>query len=303
MGKIFTTIIGAFLLLGACKPDLAIMENNKAPAYDKVPTVVVKNYVNRLFIDLIGREPLDAEMDSLSTLLKNDNLHTETRLAIVRDLQFDTTFIEGDSSYTIAYFKRFYDLCKVRLLEGLSNGEINQRIGIYQSGYVKDSLNGNTEGMAEKQVAIDKLEAIKKAEEEYRHGEIELKEVYRRMIDNSFYDFINMNTFNFVNATFDDLYHRYPTQHEFDVAFDIIEYNQSSLIFGEPAQNKEDYINILTDTREFYQGMIIWAYKTLLSREPTSYETLDLMEDFIEDHDFQKVQQQIVITDEYANFN
>ena len=51
------------LLIAGCKKDEAqIFTDNDAPYYDKVPSVKVRNYVNRLFIDLLGREPLDAKM-------------------------------------------------------------------------------------------------------------------------------------------------------------------------------------------------------------------------------------------------
>ena len=291
------------LVLGSCSKKPNIIPDNNAPYYGDVPTVLVQNYVNRLFIDLIGREPLDAEMEAEVKFLRDNELTIEARKELATKLQTDTAWIEGDTSYNNAYYKRLYDLCKSRLIEGASNSEIGQQIGIYHNGYIIDSINGNITGMQEKQAAIDKLQGIKNSEREYRMDSIGLNDMHARMIDNYFYDLINMNTFNFINATFNDLYFRYPTQSEFTTAFDIIEYNSSSTIFGQSAQNKEDYIGIVTETREFYEGLIIWAYKTLIAREPTSQEVYDLMSTFYYDHDFQYVQKTIVVSDEYANFN
>lgn len=300
---IWTGVLFVLLLFVGCKKEPIVVPDNEVPDYGDVPTVLVKNYVNRLYIDLLGREPLDQEMADDVTYLRNNQLAKTARNDIALRLQTDTSWIPGDSSYHIAYYKRLYDMTKARLIEGASNSEIHQQIGIYRAAYEKDSINGNTVGMAETQLAMDKLYAILHAEREYRNDSIDFYEMHARMIDNYFYDFINMNTFNFINATFNDLYFRYPTQHEFDVAFDIIEYNNSGTLFGQPAQNKEDYIKVVTQTREFYEGLIIWAYQTLLSRDPESDEVYHLMQDLYYDHDFQKVQRYIVTSDEYANFN
>jgi hypothetical protein len=302
MKALYLTISILIVFLAACKPDLVIVDDNDAPDYSKVPTVVVKNYINRLFIDLIGREPLDVEMDSLTEYLKANELSKEARLEIITSLQSDTSYREGDSSYFIAYNKRFYDLCKVRMIEGASNSEINQKIGILYGAYIKDSLNGNIQGMKDKWALMERYRNIIRCETQYRRKQIEVKDIFFRMAYNGIYDNINMNTFNFVNATFDDLFFRYPTRHEFNTAFNIIEYNRSSLIFGKPAQNKSDYLNVLTETREFYEGLIIWSYKTFMGRTPETTESYELMKDFYFDHDLLKVQQHITSTDEYANF-
>jgi hypothetical protein len=149
---------------------------------------------------------------------------------------------------------------------------------------------------------MQKWKDILRSERNYREGLIETWQMHTYMINNPFYDQINMNTFNFINATFDDLFHRFPTDYEFLVAFDIIEYNQSGTIFGQSAQNKLDYIGVMVQTKEYYEGMIIWAFNALLARSPSTAETFKLMEKYYDDHDFQWVQRQIMATDEYANF-
>lgn len=294
----------AILLMAftACTKKTTLIPDNDAPYYGDVPAVLVENYVNRLYIDLLGREPLDSEMIRDVAYLRAGELAIAYRDSLTQRLQSDTTFIPGDSSYFIAYHKRFYDMCKARLIEGVSNKEISNQYGVYYAEWQKDSINGNQLGMDAKQRQMDKLTAILESEYEYRVGNLPIHTLHAVMVDNYFYDLINMNTFNFINATFDDLYFRYPTQAEFNVAFDIIEFNTSSVIFGLPAQNKEDYIRIITSHREFYEGLIIWAYTTLLSREPTTQETYSLMLTFFDNPDFRWLQRQIVTTDEYANF-
>ena len=122
------------------------------------------------------------------------------------------------------------------------------------------------------------------------------------MINNAVYDEINMNTFNFVNASFDNLFFRFPTQQEFFAGFNMVEYNQPEIVLGASGQNKEEYVQILVNSREFYEGLIVWSYQTLLAREPSTEEANALMATFFEDHDLQRVQRSIMITDEYAHF-
>lgn len=71
---------------------------------------------------------------------------------------------------------------------------------------------------------------------------------------------------------------------------------------GTSGQNKNEYVDILVNSREFYEGLIVWSYQTLLAREPSTAETNALMTELYVDHDLQKVQRTIMITDEYAHF-
>ncbi|MEL7534116.1 MAG: hypothetical protein AAFN10_22605, partial [Bacteroidota bacterium] len=58
----------------------------------------------------------------------------------------------------------------------------------------------------------------------------------------------------------------------------------------------------LTNSREFHEGMIRWAYITLMAREPSTEETIAEMDHYFDGKDFQLVQRNILIKDEYANF-
>ena len=112
-----------------------------------------------------------------------------------------------------------------------------------------------------------------------------------------------MNTFNFINAAFDNLLFRYPTQYEFDEVYKIIEDNTAQIVLGGSVNNKGDFTHLICNTKEFYEGTIVWCYGTLLARNPTTEETAVLMETYFLDKDFQKMQRAIMKTDEYAHFN
>ena len=138
-GFIFLFIISLY----SCEKNQNIITNNNAPYYGEISTLLIENYVNRCYIDLLGREPLDDEMIKDVQFLRDNEVTIESREELLYKLQFDTTYIEGDSSYNHAYFHRFYDLVKVRLIEGASNSYIHSQNANWWFEYEKDSLAGN----------------------------------------------------------------------------------------------------------------------------------------------------------------
>jgi len=301
--RLFICLIVIILCVSSCKKDAEIISNNDAPYYAEIPTILLENYVNRLYIDLLGREPLDNEMGHDVKFLRDADVSLGSRDSLLYKLQFDTTYIEGDSSYKFAYFHRMYEMIKVRLIEGASNAYIAQDLSNWWYFYVNDSLNGDLLSANKKLLEYNILKNVLDSELEYYNNEIEINEMHRRMIYNSVYDKINMNTFNFINAAFDNLLFRYPTQYEFDEVYLMIEDNTGQVVLGNSGNNKEAFTHIICNTREFYEGVITWAYGTLLARYPTSEETDFLMQKFYYDHDFQWVQREIMKSDEYAHFN
>ena len=302
MNKNYIYIILCFLLIVSCKKDVVIIPNNNAPNYSEIPTILLENYVNRLYIDLIGREPLDDEMENDVQFLRDNDVTFESRDSLISKLQFDTTYIPGDISYKNAYFLRLYEMVKVRLIEGVSNAYIQNEMGIFLFFYEVDSIAGNLIGAHNNLIGYYRLKSIIDSELSLYHDSINIKEMHKRMINSSIYDQINMNTFNFVNAAFDNLLFRYPTQNEFNNTYTMIEDQIPQSVLGSSGTNKEDFINIICNTREFYEGMIHWSYITLLARTPTTQETDYLMNDFYITCDFHKLQRYIMKTDEYAHF-
>lgn len=292
------------LFISACKKDKEIVvPDNNAPYYDGIPKVVLQNYINRLFIDLIGREALDTEMETEENYLRANNLSISARAFLIHKLQTDTTYIVGDSSYKQAYYNRFYELCKARVIEAASNDVIYEQIGPLEYQATLDSISGDSLLMALSKQKVYNLKQIIACEKDYLRDSIEIKDVFARMLNNAVYDQINMNTFNFLNASFNDLFFRFPTSNEFNAGFNMVEYNTADVLFGKSASHKGEYLQILVNSEEFYEGIIRWMYNNLIARDPSTQEVYNLMQTFLNDHDVQKVQLHIMQSDEYANFN
>lgn len=292
------------VLLAACKKEeVEVRPDNQAPDYHGVPTVVVQNYVNRLFIDLLGREPIDVEMNAEVSALESAALSSDSRIALVNKLMTSTVFVEGDSSYKNAYYQRQYEGFKARFLEGVSDEVIDGYIGIAAQAALADSLSGNAQGASQSNSALQKLLRLKSSRTQFRDGQINVNEVVQRMMLNDIYDVINMNTFNFINATFDNLVFRYPTSAEFDAGYTMVENNASAILFGQAGQNKAAYLDILVHSAEGHEGLVRLSYRTFLGREPSTFEAYQLTTVLRADHDLQRMQRTILIGDEYAGLS
>lgn len=278
-------IICLLLFCSACEKETITVTDNEAPQINNTPQIKIENYVNRLFIDLIGREPLDSEMAEEVEALKNNSLDLASRKALIDKLQTSTDPVDGDGSYTAAYHSYLYNLAKIRCIEGASDAVINEFIDGAQTPADEARLQNILDSQAK-----------------MLNGEITYDEMLAYMIYNRVYDEINMNSFNFVNATFENLLWRFPTDAELTEGYRMVEYNVSSNLFGQTGQNKTDYVNILAGSREMFEGLIIWAYQQLLSRRPSTEETAVLLEDFFEHRNIRLVQRSIMTSDEYANF-
>jgi hypothetical protein len=297
---LFVPAVVLLLAMACRKQEVEVRPDNQAPDHDGVPTVVVQNYVNRLFIDLLGREPVDAEMDAEVAALEGADLSMAAREALVDKLMTSTAFVEGDSSYRNAYYQRQYESFKARFLEGVSDEVIDGFIGNAAQAALADSLSGDASGASESNSALQRLLRLKSSRTDYRDGLIGVNEVLKRMMFNDVYDEIHMNSFNFINATFDNLLFRYPTQAEFNAGYAMVENNASAVLFGQSAQNKGGYLDILVHSAEGMEGLVRLNYRSFLGREPSTYEAYHLTVALRSDHDLQRMQRTILTSDEYA---
>lgn len=290
------------LLFSCAKDQNIVFENNKPIDPDGVPTIVVENYVNRMFIDLLGRAPTDVELGKYTQDLVGNDLKESTRLDIVKKLQSDTVDINTDGKYRDVYYYNFYNAIKAKCIEGAPDSELTRIIGI-RSGSIRIArLLGDSIRVHQDSSVIRRTTKLLQAEEDYKDGNIDIRDYFEYALNNPVYDRVNMNSFNFVNASFDDLFGRFPTDYEFTQAYEIIEFNRAGFLFGGSATNKNEYCRLLTASNEFSEGVIRWQYNTLLAREPNTAEIAQLMNQFHTTKDVQWLQQEIIKTNEYANF-
>ncbi len=298
----FCAFVFFAVTLSSCKKDPKVVPDNNAPYYAGVSTVKLENYVNRLFIDLIGREALKTELANESAFLRGNTLSIESRETLIAKLQTSTNYLPGDSSYKYAYHTRLFELSKARLLEGAADSEFLYYKGLNDYACIQDSLSGDSLSFRIKKEVSNKLLKAYHAKRDFMLDSITINQYYSRLLDNAVYDVINMNSFNFIRATFNDLFFRYPTSNEFDSSYEMVDTHIPAVLFGKSGQSKSNFLFILTNSNEYHEGMVRWLYQTFLSRTPTNQELNAVTASFTADKDLLKAQRNILKSDEYANF-
>lgn len=291
--------LSAFLLLlfPGCQPEDIRFEDNPVPAYEGVPTVVVDAYLTRAYIDLIGREPLPQELEEERAALRAGDLASEAREALVDRL----TGSASDTTYLAAHDRKVFDDLTGRFLDGASRESLILEMEFQRFLATQDSLAGGTAYLFFNFQA-DRLERTVLSIQEFRTGTIDWREVNRRFCDNAFYDEINMNSFNFVNAAFDDLYGRYPTEAEFEQAYAAVEFGAPSLLFGEVIEDRFDFLDAMVGDPEFEEGAVRWVAEKLLVRPITGAEMVAWRTTAGPDVDIRPLLKLLISSDEYADF-
>lgn len=297
------------LLFFTCKkdPKTEVVTNNTAPYYDKIARVKIENYVNRLYIDLIGREAFDSELATETDQLIANDLSMASRDVLISKLQFDKTHRPGDSSYCIAYHKRLYDLLCVRLCEGAGQDAFLFDRNLAEFAAKIDSLNGNWASFYNnKKVSKECLWAAR-ARWDFMNDSFDIHTYCIRLVNNTttFNKTLSYasNEDNTIKYTFNDFLFRNYTGNEFLIARDMILFGKTGILFGRSGHSKGDYFDIICDSQEFYEGTLKWLYKTFISRFPTAQETMDgLNIIYSENKKIYTIQRNILKSDEYANF-
>ena len=295
-------IIFSSIIFSCTESENIDINNNKLPKYKSISTLRIENYVQRMFIDLLGRESTNQERDSFTAQLKRSDLHDSCRTRLVRTLLYDTTYHVGDSSYRHAFAQRIYDISKARFLEGASDPSIAQFVGNLDFAIAVARLEGDSTRVYLYYDYRKKYFDVLNSRILFRKNLIDYRQMTASMINNSIYDGINMNSFNFVNAAFDNVLSRKPTGDEFSRSFDIIEKNLSRSLFGRWATNKNEFCQVLTESDAFHEEQIRWFYYVMVQREPTTAEVSKLFFPFIKNHRIEEILETILITDEYAQF-
>ena len=269
------------------------VDGNTAPPYSGVTTLQVQNYVNKTYIDLLGREPEDDELDEKTEMLQNDGLDEAARETLLNSL------IDTDE-----YYIRFFDIYRRDYLNGILQNQIEETIltlEFFYEQYINDPDPFFQALAAALEIEIEKMELLQSASGDYQSGAITINEFIRRMAYNTVYDEINMGSENFVVACFNNMYKRNPTQAEL--------INGITMVDGQPAQlllqdgtNKSEFVDIMTSNLEFYQGLAFDIYAELLARDPSS-EEMDAATQELSDHkNYQILQKKIMKSEEYAGF-
>lgn len=285
----------AALLLAACAKDEVIHEDliidgNEPPDVTGVSSVAVNNYINSLYIDLYGRTPTSDELLSASELLIAGNYDSLARLDVVQGLMNEWE-----------YYKNINLLTSQLYLVDVDSMSIQYQIDYWE--YLVDLYTdlGDPTLAALYTWELNRLYPLASAHVDLSNETIGMSEYLRIYLDNYYYDQVNMGSLNFVISCFVNLFHRYPTDDEEASGVAMVD-GATEQLFLMDGSSKGDFMDIMTTTPEFYQGLVISAYTTFLARNPTAAEIDKHMQELIDSGDYNALKKTILISEEYAGF-
>jgi hypothetical protein len=267
-----------------------VVNNNKIPPYKGVTLIQVQTYVNRLYIDLIGRIPLQQEMDANVKLIQSSPFSDSVRQIIINGL-----INKPD------YYKRFFQLSSARMLNATDSGGISQEMQLLDNQITNYTKLGDKFNADVILIEVQKLADLQNAYPDYQKGTINISTFMARILNNYFYDQVNMGTFNFMKGTFENLLHRSPTLSEQKNSENMIN-GTAAFLFLMDGSTKGDFINIITSSRDFYEGQVVEAFTRYLVRSPSSAELSTYTALIMPKMDLKPMITKILATKEYAGF-
>lgn len=272
-------------LVGCETEPLKRVDNNVPPPDTLYSSEQVNLYVNKLYINLLGRKPLAAELSQALTTIGTTNLSPASRTAV-----FNSIVAKPE------YALRVFDILRADHLNNIDTNYIKFQIA-QQERFLSQNPNSPARIQIEKEIA--KAQLLLGVPYDLHARVIDQQEAFKRTINNAFYDEVNMGTENFVLATFESFCQRAPTATELQTAVNMCEGN-SGVLFLREGGSKEDYMNILLTSGEYYQGQVINLYLRYFLRQPTNDEARSLSAQYASTGDYIQLQRSLLTSDAYV---
>ncbi len=274
----------AILVISSCtKIEDVIIGNNTLPPDYTIENTTIENYINKLYISTIGREPTETEFNNDFDLLRNTNLSQQSREIVIENI------LNLDE-----YNNNLFTLESENILNGVDTAQINESI------YIIEFVLSTSTGIDSIFIANEliRMLAFQEVLPGLNSGTISNIEMHKRMVNNNFYDDINMGTENFVVSVFQNFLGRYPSEVEVENASIIVDGGNSTLFF-QAGNGKDDFIDIFFSSDEYFTGQTDILFNRYLFRNPTSEESVNYSLDYISTENYKLLQTRILSTNEF----
>lgn len=278
----------AFLLssfYGCRKTEELIIPNNTAPTDLTISELTKKNYVNKVYISVLGREPNATELSSDLNLLNSANFSAEKR-----NVFLDNVLLKSGYSF------RNWIIASNELLNATDTEEVRQFITIYKILLTNTSFQTLWPVI---EVELHKLELLYNVPIGLQGDSLDIIGMHKRCVFNYFYDQINMGSANFVIATFQNFLYRYPTDSELENGINMVDGFNAALFF-QTGNSREDFIRIFFDSDNYFEGQVKALFLRYLFRQPTSEEMVSFRISYKSNKNYKSLQKRILSLDEYV---
>ena len=276
--------IAFLLIITACGKDSIIIDGNTPPPDSTIETAIVDNYINKLYISMLGREPSNSEFSNAKNIL-SEAVSIESREQLI-------DIVHNNEEY----YDNLFDIYRSDYLNGGDTVELREQyIEVYA-----DLIEYETNPIILEvyQLQYQNLLELYNLGEDLKNGSINTVEAHKRCVNNLVYDDINMGTENYVVSMFQNFLHRYPTLAELKNASIMVDGEQANC-FGVNGDSKSNFNDIFFNHYGYFEGVVIDTYSKLLFREPSSAEASFHAIEFMSDLNFKELQKSLLASNEF----
>jgi hypothetical protein len=286
--SIRTSIFGlllAFSIMG-CEKDEIVVEDNVAPPDHTVSSLVVETYINKCYISLLGRKPTAQEETEAKNGLLQSNLSVASRRTMLSPIV-----------QSAEYRAKLLETQTIRLLTlPLDTADLNFRLFILND-YLDDPINAQFENLILAEIA--RLEELINTPQDVAAGNLSMAQLHKRLVNNLFYDELNMGSFNLVVSFYNHFLFRDPTEAETQDGITMVD-GLTSVVFYTSGSTKDEFIDIFFTSNDYYEGTVRELFYRYLFREPTTEELNYHTVNYKASDDFQELQKAILSLDEFV---
>ena len=280
---LFSFLFIVLTIFNSCT-DEEVVPDNEAPPDQTIENITITNYVNRVYVSVLGREANDTEKETGFNLLRQNNLSLTSRTQFL-----DQVFTESE------YLPHLYDFARVEILNNLDTSEVTYWIYLFNF-LLSDPAYAQVYDVLLHE--IERLDTLQRIPADLVNHAIDIEYLHRRCVNNYFYDQINMGSENFVVSCFQHFLNRYPTLSELTEGKKMVD-GVPAVLFLESGQSKDDFIDIFFTSKDYSEGLAINLYQRYLLRNPSSIEMGNAANAFVVSHNYVQMQKDILSTNEY----
>ncbi|MBK7965463.1 MAG: hypothetical protein IPK10_09350 [Bacteroidetes bacterium] len=198
--KIGVLFLAVFFISSCTKTELETIPGNQAPPDTTIESNVYDDYVNKTYILVLGREPSLLEFQKAVDSLKEHGLDVASRYRFL-----NTVFSLSD------YKWRQVEKWRIQLLGSVDSSDVINQMAIFDF-FLNDSTYITV--WPALQLEKDRLDTLYNSTYDYVANTISIRQLQSHMLNNYFYDQINMGGDNFVLSSFQHFLDRNPTLSE-----------------------------------------------------------------------------------------
>lgn len=273
-----------FIFIFGCKKEETLLSGNEAPEDPTVSNILRENYIHRVYLNLFGRQPDDAEKEDGLAILNKNNCSKSNRTELLLKIFADT-----------AYHKQLYNIENTDMLGGLTQTDIKQDIIFYQQ-----QLN-DPDNLPDYYIILARLQkttALYDLKDSMKYGFMDMVAAHRIISDSPSYESLTGSGSEWVTAIFLRFLFREPTEKELENCEEMLD-DRSATLFLKEGNSKDDLVSIFFNSDEYFEGQVRTLYQRYLYREPEANIAIGLSSAYKISNDYQAIQKGILLTDEF----